>query len=66
MSALGWGAIALYLIGVIGFSAMGRDLSTAPRTWRTRVNLGLWPITVTWGALGDLWDRAGDWLHDLD
>lgn len=57
MSDIGWiVAGAFYIIAMYGIHIMGRDFSTAPRHWVTRVSIVLWPLTVILGAIGDALD----------
>lgn len=60
---LGWmTAISLYLLGLAAVSAMGKEISTAPRSRRTRIRLLLWPPVVFFGWCGDVYDWSREKL----
>jgi hypothetical protein len=57
--AMMWVVIAyLYVVGLIGLHAMSADFSSKSRSWVVRIALVLWPLTVGWMFLADLWALA--------
>jgi hypothetical protein len=48
----------LYGVGCVGHHAMARDLQRKPiRTRRAWINILLWPLTVSYGKAGDIYDH---------
>lgn len=58
-----WIAIWLYLAGLVGLTMTSRDIQGHfNRTLRSWVNLLLWPVTIPFAGLGDLYDHLqGRW-----
>jgi hypothetical protein len=50
--------LVLYGVGCVGHHAMARDLQRKPiRTRRAWINILLWPLTVSYGKAGDIYDH---------
>lgn len=50
-------AFGFYVIGLAGLYTMATDLNHGPiQTWRARLGILFWPVTIPCGFVGDIYD----------